>query len=113
MNFPLPAAEIKAEARRLGFDVCGITSADPATHSAFLQQWLEEGRAGEMGWLEREPGRRADPRLVLAEAASVIVVGLNYYQEPPAGRARVATYALGDDYHDCDDAALAGDGGVD
>jgi epoxyqueuosine reductase len=83
----------------LGLDVCGITSADPVRHAAFYQQWTEEGRAGEMQWLMREPERRSDPRKVLSGAKSIIVAGLNYWQEQPEGRGRIARYALGEDYH--------------
>src|SRR5712692_2941704 len=30
--------------------------------SAFFQQWIDEGRAGDMEWLAREPERRFDLR---------------------------------------------------
>src|SRR5271163_3765185 len=90
---------IKKRAAELGLDACGITSADPARHAAFYQQWIAEGKAGEMQWLSREPERRADPRVVLAGARSIIVAGLNYWQPQPKGRGRIARYALGEDYH--------------
>src|SRR5476651_2391282 len=103
MNALLSAPDsvaIKKRAGELGLDVCGITSADPARHAAFYQQWTAEGKAGEMQWLTREPERRADPRAVLAGARSIIVAGLNYWQPQPKGRGRIARYALGEDYHD-------------
>lgn len=90
---------IKARARELGLDVCGITSADPARHAEFYQQWTADGKAGEMQWLARDPDRRTDPRVVLSGAQSIIVAGLNYWQPQPKERGRVARYALGDDYH--------------
>ncbi|MCE0483031.1 MAG: tRNA epoxyqueuosine(34) reductase QueG [Methylacidiphilales bacterium] len=90
---------IKARARELGFDVCGITSADPARHADFFRQWSADGKAGEMQWLARNPDRRTDPQAVLPGARSIIVAGLNYWQPQPEGRGRVARYALGDDYH--------------
>ncbi|MEZ0294950.1 MAG: tRNA epoxyqueuosine(34) reductase QueG [Candidatus Methylacidiphilales bacterium] len=96
----LMASWIKQRASELGFDVCGITNANPAARADYLKQWLDEGRAGEMAWLAREPERRADPRVVLPDAQSIVIVGLNSWQEPLPGRARVARYALGDDYHD-------------
>ena len=52
-----------------------------------------------MQWLTREPERRADPRIVLSGARSIIVAGLNYWQPQPKGRGRIARYALGEDYH--------------
>jgi len=95
----MDAAQIKSLAAELGLDACGITSADPARHAAFYQQWTAEGKAGEMQWLTREPERRADPRVVLVGARSIIVAGLNYWQPHPKGRGRIARYALGEDYH--------------
>jgi epoxyqueuosine reductase len=95
----LDAEGVKLRARELGFDVCGITSANPARHSAYYRQWTESGKAGEMQWLARDPARRADPRLVLPEARSVIVAGMNYWQPQKSARGRIARYALGDDYH--------------
>lgn len=90
---------IKARAQELGLDVCGITTADPVRHADFYQQWTAEGKAGEMQWLARDPERRADPRVVLPGARSLIVAGLNYWQPQPKGRGRTARYALGEDYH--------------
>ena len=96
----MDAATIKSRARALGLDAIGITTADPARHADFYRQWTAQGKAGEMAWLTREPDRRADPAQVLPGARSIIVAGLNYWQPQPAGRGRIATYALGDDYHD-------------
>jgi epoxyqueuosine reductase len=90
---------IKARAKELGLDACGITSADPARHAAFYHQWTSDGKAGEMQWLSRDPERRTDPAKVLPGARSIIVVGLNYWQPQPKGRGRIAKYALGEDYH--------------
>ena len=96
----LDSARIKSRALALGLDLCGITNADPARHAGFFRQWTAAGHAGEMAWLAREPDRRADPARVLPGARSIIVAGLNYWQPQPAGRGRIARYALGDDYHD-------------
>jgi epoxyqueuosine reductase len=90
---------LKRRAQELGLDVCGITSTDPVRHAPFYRQWAAAGQAGEMQWLSRDPERRTDPRLVLPGALSILVVGLNYWQPPPAGRGRIARYALGEDYH--------------
>jgi epoxyqueuosine reductase len=99
MNVLPDSAAIKKRASELGLDVCGVTSADPARHADFYRQWTDEGKAGEMQWLAREPERRADPRVVLSGARSIIVAGLNYWQPQPKGRGRIALYALGEDYH--------------
>ena len=100
LNCCMPdSPSIKTRAAELGLDVCRITGADPARHAAFYQEWMAEGRAGEMAWLTRDPERRTDPRNVLAGARSIIVAGLNYWQPQPKGRGRIARYALGEDYH--------------
>ena len=90
---------LATEARALGFDLFGVTEATPAAGAAFLRQWIGEGRAAGMEWMGRDIERRADPRLVLPGAKSIVCVGLNYHQEAPERRGKVAAYALGGDYH--------------
>ncbi len=96
---------IKAEARRLGFDLAGIAPAvSPGGFSA-LTEWIAQGFAGEMQYL---PGREAayeHPRHVLDGVKSLIVLGTNYHTSNPtetqSGEARVSRYAWGTaDYHD-------------
>jgi epoxyqueuosine reductase len=64
-----------------------------------------------MTWMEREPERRSDPRLVLPGARSVVVVAMNYYtphrHESAHGAGKISRYAWGDDYHDIVGARLA------
>jgi epoxyqueuosine reductase len=101
---------IKAEAHRLGFELAGVTTPEPPAHYRAFERWLELGRHGEMGYLAKENAcqRRADPRQILPECRSVLVLGMRY---PAAGavsvpdqegepRGRVAAYAWGVDYHD-------------
>ena len=95
---------IKAEARRLGFQLVGITTPDPPPHLEVYQHWLDAGRHGEMAYLasERACQRRADPRLILPECRSILCLGVRYDAPQPLsqpGRGRVAAYAWGDDYH--------------
>jgi len=52
-----------------------------------------------MAWMERNNDRRFEPRKILPEARSILMVGLNYYQEDPDRRGKIAKYALGKDYH--------------
>lgn len=98
---------IKARALALGFDLVGVARVAPSDYADFYQAWLARGYAGEMLYLARPDAiaKRRDPRLILPEARSAVVVALNYYQGPyesPGGgpRGRVARYAWGDDYHD-------------
>jgi len=103
----LTAAHVKAAARELGFDLCGIAPAGDFPELKFFPQWLERGYAGEMAYLARSADRRADVRHVLPSARSVIVTGTLYNVDRPystecgdPARAQIARYAWGDDYHE-------------
>jgi epoxyqueuosine reductase len=98
-------AEVLAFARRLGFDRAGIAPAGVSAYRQFLREWLDEDRAGEMTWLARRFEQRTDPAAYLPGCRSVICLAVNYHTtlpepDPAMHRpARVARYALGDDYH--------------
>ena len=102
------ATGLKAQARELGFSLCGITTADATDHMAFYRGWIEEGRHGEMAYLSREDSlsRRADLKTTLETVRSVVVVAHEYFVPDPDGvpgdpsRGVIARYARGDDYHD-------------
>ena len=106
MPEPSPRDQVLAIAEELGFDDCRIALAAEATHAAVFDQWIAEGKYGDMDWMAKTPERRRDPRVVLPGARSVIVLALNYFQPEPASdggdgvRGRIARYAWGDDYHD-------------
>ncbi len=95
---------IKEKARQLGFVLAGVTSAEPPAHYSIFEAWLADGKHGAMNYLaeERSRIRRADPKQILPECKSILVLALPY--SPPAKEEgtemRVAAYALGDDYHD-------------
>jgi len=104
--------EIKAQAKRMGFQLVGVTTPDPPEHYNVFETWLEKGRHGEMAYLEtgRARTRRADPRQILPECRSILALGIRYsapeypdkYQNALADTrltGRVAAYALGKDYH--------------
>jgi epoxyqueuosine reductase len=98
------AQAVKSEARRLGFDRVGIASAEPSRYRDYFRQWLDDGKAGSMKYLDARFAERVDPGVYMPGAASVICVAMNYYRplvEPPnSHHGRVARYALGDDYHE-------------
>ena len=74
----LTAERIKAKARELGFDLCGIAPADNFPELAYLEEWLARGYAGDMAYMSRSAERRADVRNVVPGARSVIVTGTIY-----------------------------------
>ena len=116
---PTLAARIKAEAGRLGFLACGITTLEPLPHAEELTRWLAGGFAGNMRYLHRQAKKRKNPQLADQTARRAVVVLDNYYygnatQGGSAGRhsdsdepsdqqaARlptIARYAQGEDYH--------------
>jgi len=103
----LTAATIKAKARDVGFDACGIAAAGDLPELRFFPEWLARGYAGSMAYLERSADRRADVRKVLPSARSVIVTATVYNTDRPystqstdPAQAQIARYAWGDDYHD-------------
>jgi epoxyqueuosine reductase len=98
------ARELKDEARRLGFDACGIAHATRLDEDARrLEQWLLEGRHGTMGYMENHFDKRVDPRELVPGARTVVSLIHNYFQELPqpddplAGK--ISRYAWGEDYH--------------
>jgi epoxyqueuosine reductase len=99
------AQELKQEARRLGFDACGISKAEPLDEEARrLEAWLKAGFQGTMDWMERHFDKRIDPTKLVEGARSVISVLHNYYQpvahDPSPETGKISRYAWGDDYHE-------------
>jgi len=99
---------IKDQARRLGFTLAGVTPPEPPLHFVTFERWLDVGRHGDMRYLadDRARARRADPRLILPECKSILMLAATYADpmsaeasETPDPSGRVAAYAWGDDYH--------------
>ena len=104
------AQVIKNEARRLGFTLVGITTPDPPPHLSTYDNWLTLGRNGSMGYLakERSIQRRRNPKLVLPECRSILVLAIRYpdpsveisrQSKEPGRTGQIAAYAWGQDYH--------------
>jgi epoxyqueuosine reductase len=106
------ASAVKAKAREIGFDLCGIARAEGYPELSFLPEWLNRGYAATMAWMHRSADKRADVRNVLPGARSVVVTGTLYNSERPYSDrldpavARISRYAWGDDYHDVLNARL-------
>ena len=101
------ADAVKRLAKQTGFDLVGITSAEPTLESLFYPEWLKRGFAGDMRYLEGRRGEmRSDPKSLLPSAKSVISIGLVYNTEDPystevscGDRGWISRYAWGEDYH--------------
>ena len=105
------ATALKSQACHLGFDKVGITTVDRWYGKAsvlqgaeqHLQQWLDRGFQGDLGWMENP--KRQDLRQVMPTVKSVVALALNYYtphSQPPetqSHRGKISRYAWGRDYH--------------
>jgi epoxyqueuosine reductase len=95
---------LKAEARRVGFDLVGATPAVTPPGLGRLQEWLACGFAGQMSYMADRASAYEHPRHVLPGAVSVLMLAVAYKAAKPippaAGQGTVARYAWGDDYHD-------------
>lgn len=99
---------IREKAAELGFAACGFASADAAPLAGKrLREWLEQGRHGDMIWMEERAHHRESPAGLWPEVRSVIALGMSYAPalDPLAlagagDRGRISVYAQGADYHD-------------
>lgn len=91
-------------AARHGVEHLGIARSRAVEHQAAEQyrRWLAEGGHAAMDYLNRYDDLRADPRLLLPGAASIICCAVNYYHDTPnaSDGPEIALYAQGDDYHE-------------
>lgn len=92
-------AYIKAEALRLGFDICGIAKAASVHNevAAAYNNWLQEGKHATMLYMQRNCEKRLDPTQLVQGCRSIIVVAMNY--APKQQIEGIANYAQGKDYH--------------
>jgi len=104
---------IKDKARQSGFILAGVTTPAAPLHYSTFEHWLAQGRHGTMNYLatDRSRARRADPREILPECRSILVLATPYSPPPRPewsaseteageGSGRIASYAWGRDYHD-------------
>ncbi len=99
---------IEDAARLRGFAMVGFARIRRLEeHEDFYRRWLNDGCAGTMTYLAREPERRLDPRRLDSRFKSVVSLAYPYAAPRPPQvdwraelRGRIAAYALGRDYHD-------------
>lgn len=96
---------IREKALGLGIQKIGFAPAAALDREGpRLLEWLARGYNGQMAWMEREPEKRGDPRLLYPPAKTVITAAVNYFtphrhvDDPASGK--ISRYAWGDDYHD-------------
>src|SRR5579859_3813043 len=106
------AADLKSlivdKALALGFDVARVAPGALAErYRLAFDNFLANGRQGDMDWLARTPERRTDPRGLWPEVKSILMLAANYGPaiDPMArlgrrDRATISVYAQNRDYHD-------------
>ena len=106
-------ADLKEQARALGFDLVSVCPAIEPTGLSRFQAWLNAGYAGEMRYLEGRREAYANPSSVLDGARSIVMLAMNYRtaepKSPAMGEGCVSRYAWGaSDYHDVIHSKLKG-----
>jgi len=94
---------VKSLAAECGFSFCGISKASFLEEEApKLENWLRQGKQGEMTYMTNHFDMRLDPRLLVPGARSVISLLYNYYSpviDTKSALPKVSMYAQGEDYH--------------
>jgi epoxyqueuosine reductase len=105
-------AELKSAIVRwgleLGFQQVGVSDIDLSDAEERLDRWLEEGRHGEMAYMQRHGTKRSRPKELVPGTIRVISVRMDYLPEDQQSvdglldhpsKAYISRYALGRDYH--------------
>jgi epoxyqueuosine reductase len=94
---------VKNKAEELGFLACAVLSVDfLSEEQPHFEKWLNQDFYGEMGYMVRNSDKRLDPRLLVENARTMIIVLQNYFpeeiQHDPEAPV-LSKYAYGRDYH--------------
>ncbi len=99
---------IKHLAYKNGFDVVGF--ARPEYSNKVISDYLhfiDSGRHGEMDWLKERAELRINPKAIMEDVKTIIVLGLNYAPDhnpidnlAHKDKGLISVYATGKDYHD-------------
>ena len=122
-EMPISSTFIKHEALRLGFHACGMARAEAVSsvRQAEYSRWLADGCHAGMDYLANHVEKKADPRLLVEGARTVVSLAVNYYSLLPGEEVKnvdeggkpalsigekgnnvwhIGRYALGTDYHE-------------
>jgi len=94
---------ITEEAKRLGFDFVGFAKAEKLEAEAkHLENWLNQGMHGKMGYMANHFEKRIDPTKLVPGAKTVVTLTYNHFTEEQQGdptAPKISKYAYGKDYH--------------
>jgi epoxyqueuosine reductase len=101
------AAKVKSWGRELGFQAVGIADTDLSAAEPRLRAWLASGFAGELDYMRKHGAKRTRPAALVPGTLRVISARMDYRPDAAdsgsvladGGKAFVARYALGRDYH--------------
>lgn len=108
INWQDLAKDIKTLGKQLGFQQVGITDTHLESAGLQLNQWLDENRHGDMGWMAKHGSKRTRPAELVDKTIRIISVRMDYL--PPDTQqmekildnpesAYISRYSLGRDYH--------------
>lgn len=103
MNESEKSQFIKTLASGAGFNFCGIAKARHLDDDARkLENWLLQGKQGEMHYMEKHFDLRVNPYKLLPGAKSVICFLMNYFPDTNQenNAPKISKYAYGKDYHE-------------
>ena len=101
-------ADILRWGEELGFQQLGISDINLEKAEGQLQEWLDDGRHGDMHYMHRHGSKRSHPEELVPGTLRVISARMDYLPENQAdaqalldhpSKAYVSRYALGRDYH--------------
>ena len=101
----LKSENISLQMALAGFDAWGVVpAAELSDAKVRFERWLEEGHDYHLDYLRRNLDKRFNPTLLLPGARSVVVGAVAYKNlfsltHPEPHGARIASYALAEDYH--------------
>lgn len=101
----IESARIKSLVIEAGADLCGIARPmDLDADRKFLSEWAAKGYSSSLDYLKEHQDLRADIRVMVPGAESVIVCAFSYKNEYSDGYRtdccqKIASYALSEDYH--------------
>ncbi len=107
-DYPQLKQQIKAWAKELGFQQCGISDIDLSEAGEHLHNWLAQGMHADMDYMHKHGSKRFQPNELVPETISIIAVRLDYMPENlksyqavlnEPNKAAISRYALGRDYH--------------
>ena len=95
---------IKERAYELGFSLVGICDTEPLLDEEDkLRSWISSGYHYKLKWLEDSVIVRTNPKELLPNAKSIIVLGINFYNKvkylEDKNIGKISRYAIIKDYH--------------